>query len=94
MRIRTALMLSAILLVNALSSAAVPPPPSATGPAAPGSTSLKDLKELEARHLASDPETWPGAAVYRDICSKCHQGQVPKAPHKMFLQMMSPDVIL
>ncbi len=87
MLIRHGLVLSAILLASTLATAAVPP-------STPQSTSLKDLNELEARHLASDPETWPGAAVYREICSKCHQGQVPKAPHKMFLQMMSPEVIL
>lgn len=58
------------------------------------SSTLKDVKELDSRHPASDPETWPGAQVYRGLCVNCHEGQVPKAPHKMFLQMMSADVIL
>ena len=58
------------------------------------SSTLKDVKELDSRHPASDPEKWPGAQVYRGLCVNCHEGQVPKAPHKMFLQMMSADVIL
>ncbi len=60
----------------------------------PPSSTLKDVKELDSRHPASDPETWPGARVYHGLCVNCHEGQVPKAPHKMFLQMMSADVIL
>ncbi|HUI58927.1 MAG TPA: PQQ-binding-like beta-propeller repeat protein [Steroidobacteraceae bacterium] len=62
--------------------------------APPDSGALGDIKELDSRKLASDPESWPGAPVYRNSCSHCHEGQVPKAPHKMFLQMMAPDAIL
>lgn len=35
-----------------------------------------------------------GEAIYARTCAKCHEGGVPKAPHKMFLQMMAPDGIL
>ena len=35
----------------------------------------------------------PGEVVFRNNCASCHLGQVPKAPHKMFLQMMAPDAI-
>jgi polyvinyl alcohol dehydrogenase (cytochrome) len=73
------------------------PPTGASSTAAPaqtGTSTLKDVKELDSRHLASDPETWPGAKVYQGLCVNCHEGQVPKAPHKMFLQMMTADVIL
>ena len=35
----------------------------------------------------------PGAGVYQEHCSQCHEGGVAKAPHKMFLQMMAPDAI-
>ncbi|HVW67396.1 MAG TPA: PQQ-binding-like beta-propeller repeat protein [Steroidobacteraceae bacterium] len=69
-------------------AAAVPPPAPAV------SSSLKDIKELESRRLTSDPETWPGAKVYQGLCVNCHEGQVAKAPHRMFLQMMSADAIL
>lgn len=55
---------------------------------------LKDVKEFQSRAQTSDPETWPGAPVYRTSCASCHEGQVPKAPHKMFLQMMTSTVIL
>ena len=79
-------------------SAAAPAQPTGAGPSAtpaePSTSTLKDVKELDSRQLASDPETWPGAKVYRGLCVNCHEGQVAKAPHKMFLQMMSADVIL
>jgi polyvinyl alcohol dehydrogenase (cytochrome) len=35
----------------------------------------------------------PGEAVYAAKCAQCHEGGVPKSPHKMFLQMMAPDAI-
>jgi polyvinyl alcohol dehydrogenase (cytochrome) len=35
-----------------------------------------------------------GEAVYASACAECHEGGVPKAPHKMFLQMMAADAIL
>jgi len=38
-------------------------------------------------------EAQPGAALFDQYCASCHLGQVPKAPHKMFLQMMAPDAI-
>lgn len=66
--------------------AAVPPTQS--------SSTLKDISELDSRKFASDPEKWPGAKVYQQTCSHCHEGQVPKAPQKMFLQMMAPNSIL
>jgi polyvinyl alcohol dehydrogenase (cytochrome) len=63
-------------------------------PASQNSSTLKDVRELESRKFDSDTEKWPGAAVYQRTCSHCHQGQVPKAPQKMFLQMMAPSSIL
>jgi len=35
-----------------------------------------------------------GAKAYQSACAQCHEGGVPKAPHKMFLEMMSPQSIL
>ena len=72
---------------------AAPPPPDSAAPAQE-SSSLKDLSELSASKPKVDPETLPGAAVYHGTCAACHEGQVPKAPHKMFLQMMPPENIL
>lgn len=81
-----------VALIFSLNVTAAVPPPAAPSPAA--SSSLKDLKELESRQLTSDPETWPGAKVYQGLCVNCHEGQVAKAPHRMFLQMMSAEAIL
>jgi len=36
----------------------------------------------------------PGESVYARACASCHQGGVPKAPHRMFLEMMPADNIL
>jgi polyvinyl alcohol dehydrogenase (cytochrome) len=38
-------------------------------------------------------EAHPGAPLFDQYCASCHLGQVAKAPHKMFLQMMAPDAI-
>jgi polyvinyl alcohol dehydrogenase (cytochrome) len=35
----------------------------------------------------------PGEPLFNQYCASCHLGQVAKAPHKMFLQMMAPDAI-
>jgi polyvinyl alcohol dehydrogenase (cytochrome) len=59
-----------------------------------GGSHLTDLKELEARTVAADLEQWPGAAIYKQHCQMCHEGQIPKAPHKMFLQMLSGPTIV
>src|SRR5579871_3496124 len=76
--------------VLAVSGHAVAAPPQG----ASGSSQLKDLSELSATKPKVDPETLPGAPVYHTVCAACHEGQVPKAPHKMFLQMMPPENIL
>jgi polyvinyl alcohol dehydrogenase (cytochrome) len=78
-----------ILILGSLAAvqAGAPPTPPIP-PASPTSSSLKDVSELSATKSAVDPETLPGAAVYHRICANCHEGQVAKAPHKMFLQMM------
>ena len=67
--------------------------PSESTPTAAEPQALKSVAELDSRKLAVDPETLPGAAIYRAHCAQCHEGQVPKAPHKMFLQMMSGPTI-
>jgi outer membrane protein assembly factor BamB/mono/diheme cytochrome c family protein len=45
----------------------------------------------KAETAAQPPQ--PGEVLFRDYCARCHLGQVPKAPHKMFLEMMAPDAI-
>jgi polyvinyl alcohol dehydrogenase (cytochrome) len=68
--------------------AAVPSPASAP----PESIdSLRD--KMDASKTVGDREKLPGAAVYREHCMICHEGQAPKAPSRTFLQMMRPEAI-
>lgn len=41
-----------------------------------------------------DPETHPGKALFEDNCAMCHMGTVPKAPARVWLEMMAPDMLL
>jgi polyvinyl alcohol dehydrogenase (cytochrome) len=43
---------------------------------------------------ASAEEKDVGAKAYQQYCAQCHEGGVSKAPHKMFLEMMSAQSIL
>ena len=86
--------LAACALAGAERCTGRPPPADSTAAEAPASSSLKDISELSATKPKVDPETLPGAPVYHAVCAACHEGQVPKAPHKMFLQMMPPENIL
>jgi polyvinyl alcohol dehydrogenase (cytochrome) len=73
-----------VLGVAEVSQAAVSPPPP------------DDLSDIKAKMNASqtgDPEQKPGAAVYREHCAQCHEGQAQKAPTKTFLSLMSPEAI-
>jgi polyvinyl alcohol dehydrogenase (cytochrome) len=83
-----------VLVLGALDAVQAGAAPPTTPPAPPASSSLKDVSELSATKAAVDPETLPGAALYHRICANCHEGQVAKAPHRMFLQMMPAANIL
>ena len=78
----------ALVLAIAVSGTLWAAPAGDPPPQDPSSSSLKDVSELSANKSAVDPETLPGAPLYHRICANCHEGQVAKAPHKMFLQMM------
>lgn len=43
---------------------------------------------------AFDPDKHPGKAVYQQNCAACHEGGMPKAPHREFLETMTPTAIL
>jgi polyvinyl alcohol dehydrogenase (cytochrome) len=43
---------------------------------------------------ADQPQVSPGRALYAEHCAACHEGGVQKAPHREFLQGMSPAAIL
>ena len=89
-RARVAAMVLAGIAGSSWSAPVMPPPL----PPESSSSSLKDVSELSATKPAVDPETLPGAPVYHQVCAGCHEGQVPKAPHKMFLQMMPAQNIV
>lgn len=85
------ILIIALATATAAALAADTTPPAPAGEAR--ASTLNDVSQLDSRQLASDPETWPGARVYKEACAACHEGQVPKAPHKMFLQMLSGGTI-
>lgn len=35
-----------------------------------------------------------GAEAYAEACAQCHQGQMPRAPHRNMLEIMSPESIV
>jgi polyvinyl alcohol dehydrogenase (cytochrome) len=76
------------VIAQAAVLAAVPALPDAPPP---NLDSLRD--KMDASKPAVDRETLPGAAVYREHCQICHEGQAPKAPSRTFLQMMTPEAI-
>jgi polyvinyl alcohol dehydrogenase (cytochrome) len=41
-----------------------------------------------------DRATHPGGPIYRAHCAACHEGGVPKAPHRQLLSMMPAEAIL
>ena len=51
------------------------------------------LASFNALAAVSAAESLPGAPIFKERCAHCHLGQVPKAPSKTFLQMMSADAI-
>ena len=56
---------------------------------------LTDTDQFRATTADFGPrEEMPGAAIYAERCAQCHTGQVPKAPHLIWLEMMTPDAIL
>ena len=57
-----------------------------------GTTATASAAAVEAP--AVDREKTPGADVYRNHCASCHEGQVGKAPSKVFLELMPHDAIL
>ena len=41
-----------------------------------------------------DPDTHPGKGLYQQHCASCHEGAMPKAPHREFLETLPPQGIL
>jgi polyvinyl alcohol dehydrogenase (cytochrome) len=65
----------------------------AAEPQKAGSSTLESTDALVSKAQTVDPETLPGAPLYKQQCAQCHDSGVAKAPNKLFLQMLSPDTI-
>ena len=61
--------------------------------AADAPSSLSSTDELRAGSEFADRNALPGAALYNKHCATCHQGQVYKAPHQTWLEMMSQSAL-
>ena len=51
-------------------------------------------KATEAAVAASTDTLLSGERLYGDNCAKCHEGGLPKAPHRDWLAKMAPDAVL
>jgi polyvinyl alcohol dehydrogenase (cytochrome) len=93
MNFRTALpaLLLATSLLVACSREA--PPAAADAATAQGGAGSPAVADAAAEEQKFDPEKSPGKQVFEQACASCHLGQVAKAPHKMFLQMLSGPTI-
>jgi len=79
-------LLASSVLVTGVALAAATVAPAETGKKGAGDAAPRfDQKTTDAQH--------PGEPFFTQYCASCHLGQVAKAPHKMFLQMMAPDAI-
>ena len=87
--------LQAAVLAALLAAACSPPEPeqSAAETAArteePSADVMAQMSGAQAGGTAH-----PGARPYTEHCAGCHEGRVARAPHKSFLEMMAPDMIL
>ncbi|RME62990.1 MAG: hypothetical protein D6782_11125, partial [Alphaproteobacteria bacterium] len=55
---------------------------------------LESTDQFQVGRPAFDVENHPGLALYTEHCAACHEGGAPKAPHRIWLEMMAPDMIL
>lgn len=50
--------------------------------------------EGQADQIVLSNEYFLGEELYKDNCAYCHEGGIPKAPHRDWLAKMSPDTVL
>lgn len=82
--IKRGLPLAALWLALAVTALAAPP----------GGETVKSVDQFQAgRDAFADPEKMPGAPLYQENCAGCHQGGVYKAPHRTWLEMMTPSML-
>ena len=75
--------LVALVVLPIAAAIAVSPEPAAKSPA----------DDPTFQNKAPPSSAMGGEQIFDQYCAKCHLGQVAKAPHRMFLQMMAPDAI-
>ena len=46
------------------------------------------------QNTSFDPDNHPGKALYQQHCASCHEGAMPKAPHREFLETMPPQAVI
>ncbi|TDI59734.1 MAG: hypothetical protein E2O92_06970, partial [Alphaproteobacteria bacterium] len=90
-KFRTALAATMLLGLGltACSEAPETPATEATQP----ELSPEIMAMIAQRQELQDPNG-PGALAYGSTCVDCHEGQVPKAPHRTMLELMSPEYVL
>jgi polyvinyl alcohol dehydrogenase (cytochrome) len=49
---------------------------------------------VSRKGVVIDPKTHPGRTLFEENCLTCHNGNVAKAPAAVWLEMMSPDLLL
>ncbi len=78
-------VLAGLLVAQCLSGALAAPP---------GGETVRSTDQFQSgRDGFANPEQMPGAALYKDNCAACHQGAVYKAPHRTWLEMMTPGML-
>lgn len=53
-----------------------------------------DADQLFHQQASFDPDKHPGKALYQQHCAICHEGAMPKAPHREFLETLPPHTTL
>jgi len=66
----------------------------APGGATPDTPVGKPVESFVKSDATFDADRHPGKAVYAENCAMCHEGGVPKAPHREMMQSMAPDAVL
>jgi polyvinyl alcohol dehydrogenase (cytochrome) len=90
----------AAFLATALLSACDAQPPSepATEAAPAEASEAATLSSTDSLQITSGDfgprDEMPGAPLYEENCAQCHDGTVPKAPHLIWLEMMTPKTLL
>lgn len=95
-RFSPALYIAVMALLVASCGTDDAPPPSSNSSEPPATAGkLTDTKDMLAHADKSiDWDNAPGAMLYAENCAMCHEGGVPKAPHRNWIEMMSPKAVL